>query len=438
MNTLFLQYQFGDISDSRLCRIARQSEFQKLLECTAPNYYKYAKGTKNISGVSCLDMDNMGQHLLGSGVDGSVSIWSLDDKLDEMHNGLCCKRLNFRSRSSMIEESSPSKKRAKTVSPSPRIVHSFETRRNKYRMYRQSSDLTKLTDDEEADASASKGHRFGITTLKWYAKDNGMFFTGSNDSKVKLWDTNTFEAVQEINLDYRINQLDTDNDGTYIVVATEDYYPRIIDLKNVLSAGITNLSANKMDSEILCCKINPLKTHIVATGDSQGNVKLWDLRMRNRLLLELSHEESRRAHLKNCNDLCWNSDGTELASIATDGRCYIWTPFTTTIERKQMCSLDLMRNKIKKRVSQRLLRFDDYLLCNTDHGEIQIYETIEGKLYSKIDHPVSQQTNKSTNYFTGMTMQQNIANSRGLRLYLGTSSISNTEIKSAGCVYEYM
>ncbi|QLG71830.1 hypothetical protein HG535_0C01790 [Zygotorulaspora mrakii] len=440
MNSLFLQYQFGNIHDGALQRLARKSEFERLLESATPNCYKYARGKKDVSGISCLEMDDTtGQFLLSCGTDGSVSVWSLDEKLDTVNNELYSKRINYNAKSIGTEELSPSKKRAKTSSPAPRMVHSFETRQSKFRMYRQSSDLNKLAEQETEDNSISEGHRFRIASAKWYSIDNGMFFTGSNDCRVKIWDTNSFEPVQEVNLDYRINQIDTDNEGTYIVAATEDYFPRIIDLKNIVSSGITNLSSQDMNHEILCCKFNPVKTHIVSTGDSQGNIKLWDLRMRNRLLLELRQRDSRRAHLKSCNDLCWNAGGTELASTGNDGKCYIWSPFTTPISSRQIGPMDLMRNNSKKRTSQRLLRFEDYLLCNTDYGEIQVFETAEGKLCNKIDYPVSQLPSKSdAARFSGMAMQSSLANSRGIRLYLGTTAANSNGMENSACLCEYM
>lgn len=440
MNSIFLQYQLGEIKDATLCRMARQLKFGELLECSSPRCYNYSKefqSKKVVPGVSCLEMDNTtGQFLLSSADDGSVGLWSLDEKLDATDDELYNKRIQYSARSRNKGDlsslsSSPTKNRAKTSSPSPRMVHSFETRQNKFRMYRQSSDITNVIDNEETqNSSPNEGHQYGITSLKWYAVDNGMFFTGSNDCFVKLWDTNTFEPVQEIDMGYRINQIDTDSSGSYIVVASEDYYPRLIDLKNVLSSGITHLSHGKMENEILCCKSNPTRSHIVSTGDSEGNVKLWDLRMRNRLYMELTHRQSNRetrAHLKSCNDICWSDNGNQLTTIGTDGKCYIWSPFTGSAPSKQIGPIDLMRNKFRKRTSQRLLCFDSYILCNTDYGEIQIFETESGKLWNKIDHPLPR-SEKIGSMFTSFAIQRSLANSRGLRLYLGTSN---------ALIYEY-
>ncbi len=40
------------------------------------------------------------------------------------------------------------------------------------------------------------GHSYGISALQWYTFDTGMFFTGSFDATLKVWDTNTLEVSQ--------------------------------------------------------------------------------------------------------------------------------------------------------------------------------------------------------------------------------------------------
>ncbi|KOH00887.1 Rad28p [Saccharomyces eubayanus] len=503
---LFLQYRLGDISFDEFHRRTIQNEFERILEEPSLNLKNYCFNRRSIHdtgksthlniGVSCLDIDNTGQVLLGGGDDGSLSVWGLDESShqnDEGQQELINKRLNFIKRQPHQNDSEHTqtpyhedKKQRLHDSNATRLVHSFQTQRNKYRMYRQStatdsgsrSHMTSAnngcagvrnTSLSETDAEdVISHHRYGITTLKWYRTDNGMFFTGSNDKTVKLWDTNRFEAVQNINLGYKINQIDNNiaDSSSLLVVASEDYYPRLIDLRT-MNSGITTLgmgNKTRMQSEILCCKFNPVREQIIACGDMQGGIKLWDLRMRNKLYLQLkrnkkgldiignnndsgddvyfSSNES-NAHLKCCCDIVWNNEGSELCSTGADGKLIIWRPFTEILRKdditsyKQLGPQDLNRIKYKKRLSQRLLWFDKFLLCITDNGEIQIYNTEEGKLWNKLEYPMGHNQVKrslaSHCQFSSMALQTNMMNSVGLRLFLGTNS--NT-VSDGGSIFE--
>lgn len=414
MNTWFLKFQLNDISGSYLNHLSVQHEFEKMVESESPRKYQYSKS--KIGGTSCLQIDpSTGKFLLACGNDGSLGIWSLDDRCHD--DELYCKRIKFSARKGSNDEPIriPTSRNA-----NPQMVHSFETRQNRFKLYRQSSSPLMST-----QASQSRpGHRYGIRSCQWFKLDNGMFFTGSNDFSLQLWDTNSLEAVHSIDLGHRVNQIDTTDH--YVVAATEDCYPRLIDLRN--PTGITHLGSGTMPHEMLTLRCNPEKSHIVATGDSSGSVKLWDLRKRNQLLMELYHDVPRKkAHLNHCQDLAWNSHGSQLASIGADGRIYMWSPFNQSHQVLQLGPHDLPRTRHLRRTSQRLLWYENYILCNTDYGEIQFLDPISKKLWTKIEDPEPSSSTSSSNQFSGMALQDKLSNGIGLRLYLS----------SGNSIYEY-
>lgn len=437
MNSFYSKYQFnfdGQISSSDLINFSVQNEFEKMVECESPRKYQYSKF--KIGGTSCLNIDpNTGKFLLGCGNDGSLGIWSLDER--RQNDELYCKRINFSARRSSNNnddaDADDDVGGSIRANKEARMVHSFETRRNKFRLYRQSSAVEAPSTPLSQSTSSRPGHKFSIRTCQWFKLDNGMFFTGSNDCTLQLWDTNGLEAVHSVKFDRRVNQIDTTDH--YVVVATEDGHPRIVDLRN--PTGITHLGSGTMPHEILTVHYNPVKTHLVSTGDANGCVKLWDLRKRNQLLSELSHDSPRKkAHLSHCQDLSWNSSGSQLASVGADGRLYIWSPFNQSRSPVQVGPHDLPRTRHLRRTSQRLIWFGNYILCNTDYGEIQILDSTSGKLWTKMEdpgpptsfHSASSPPTSSTTQFSGMALQDNLSNGIGLRLYLSTGN----------SIYEYV
>lgn len=458
MNELYKQYQLSSISNHDLKYKIKISQFEKLVESPQTQVYHIQSKERTaetcpmnhaVTRINCLDLDtfDQGKYLLAGHDDGSVGLWLLDGALDD---GLSIKRVSYSKR--LMREVRGAQ--GVSVPGSRRLVYSTETKFNKFRMYIGNNKRVKLDTGASVDDCGS--HRYGVTTVKWYGADNGMFFTGGNDSMVKIWDTNEFVTVEEMDFDYRINQIDCLGDVSYMVVASEDRYPRVIDLRT-LNMGVTILDSRYGNTrfeqgEIMTCKINPSDTNIIACGDSEGRIKVWDIRKGSQLLNELMKSDVRqRAHTRCCNDLIWSVNGGHLISIGLDGKIIEWDPFDNNIYTNEFSDgenmnyfsingdsenysimknyrvigdIDMMRNRYKKRVSKRLELIEDkYLIVVTDYGELQIFDIEDGKYWSKIDLPIEYNMGKThRGQFTGIAIQQDITNSRGLRLITGTNT----------------
>lgn len=464
MNTLYQKYRLNQLSHNDFSKQLKINQFEQLIETPTPKIYSNTtttRGGRTQIKINCLDIDTYdnSKFLLSGHDDGSVALWSLDDKIDSSTHELINKKIQVSKR--LI----PSDQEAPPPAPpvqQPRYLYSTQTRTNKFRLYRGSSFYT----DTPSAKRLKRSHQYGITTLKWYGPDNGMFFTGGNDNMIKIWDTNQFTTVESLNFNYKINQIDCLQDTSYIIVACEDYYPRLIDLKT-LNMGVTvfgkrtGRTPEMMDpkSEILSCKINPRDSNIIASSDIDGRIKIWDIRKGNQLLHELIKCDTKQGgHSRACNDLIWNTNGKKLISIGLDGKIIQWDPFDNNIYEnkfndnenmnyflvgdgtedrvilknnyKLIGDIDMMRNRYKKRISKRLEWFEDkYLLVVTDYGEIQIFDTDQGKYWNKIEMPpsIGCNNNNHTNsnrdaHFTGMALQQDMTNSKGLRVLTGTST----------------
>lgn len=503
MNQLYQQYQLGQIPYSQLQNDIKINQFERLIENSQQRIYNINKHhlkstTKTRSRINCLDLDKFdkGKFLLSGHDDGSVSFWSLDDSYpndsNDNDNSLINKKIKVSKR--QLSSSSSSSPPSSTLSPPPfkkirtttsdipqgqRLVSTSK----RYNFYRGSNHPTTTQTSND-----TRSHRFGISNVNWYGPDNGMFFTAGQDEIIKIWDTETFKPVQEIQFGYKINQMDQPATKPFIVVACEDDYPRLIDLQR-MNLGITIFGKrtggmktfkyeSQRRSEVLTCKINPRDSNLMASGDLNGHVKIWDLRMGNQLLLELMKNDIiegkplMNAHSKSCNDLIWNDQGNKLISIGMDGKIIQWHPFDNNLYENKfndnenmnyfltninendpnhvnfkknyqiIGDIELMRNRFRKRVSKRLEWFNNkYLIMVTDYGELHIFDTTTQKYWNKLELPLEYNSGRvNGGQFTGIALQQDISNSRGIRLITGTSTtklIDNVQIMSDSPLLEY-
>ncbi|CCF58277.1 hypothetical protein KAFR_0E01230 [Kazachstania africana CBS 2517] len=359
MNKQRLKRQIGLLQPTDLQGQVKISQFEKLIEnLTLYHSTKYIKYYNHPYKINCLALNNDKTSFLAGNNNGTVSLWNLDNTLSTSHI------LN--------------NKLART-------------------------------------STKPHSHLFGINDMKWYSIDDGMFFTCGNDKFVKLWDTNKFINVQDLEFNSNLFQMDTANQ--FILVTLDDYYPRLIDLRN-MNLGIT-IFGKHLNSKTLCCKINPVRDNLIASSDNDGMIRIWDVRMNYRSI------EEWKAHSRSINDMVWNDNGTKLISTGVDGKIQIWRePFNET-QGQLIGDINITRNRFLKRTSQRMIWLNDkYLIYNTDLNEIHIYDTVENKFYNRIEFPRDINTNGQ---FMGMCLQDDLTNGMGIRLITGAnvSSINN-------------
>lgn len=451
MNQAYFNFQIGKISPNELYHTFQNSQFEKLLN-SQPSSYTHSKSSLNVA-VSSIAVDDIGQFLLSSGDDGSLTLWGIDHRLKKRE--LCNKRLHF-AKGKSRDDSAPTNRirnttrnyssigsyynaRLSNSTRQPQTLHSKvkvplykvpgmsrEMMSYVHNKTNQPPTVVKRTSSTlERQKEEQDSHSFAITSIKWYSHDNGMFFTGSSDREVKIWDTNEFEVVQNFQLGYRVNQLDTK--GDLVIVASEDTYPRVIDLKSmssVISLGVKN---KKMKFGINTAKFAPMGTDLVASGDDDGNVRIWDLRKSNSMLYDLTEQDTlSKPHAKCCNDLCWNPRlEDELVTTGNDGKCKLWSWRNTSEPRcrLQLGDTNLMRNKYRMRTSHRLMWHDRYVFFNSDYGEILLFRCDDGKVWNKFDYPLITSETRKTPRFQSMALETSMSNGIGMRLYLGTNDV---------------
>lgn len=179
------------------------------------------------------------------------------------------------------------------------------------------------------------GHQFGLTKVQWWPFDQSMFLTGSYDNTVKIWDSSALEDVYTFDFEKKVYNFDVNSlelDGL-IAVGLSSPLIRLVDLRSTSSAQI--LKGHK-SGEVLSVKWSPKLSYLLASGGSDGSVRVWDIRQATQEVSSMDLErlsskqllnppEFRKAHRGACNGLAWCEEGTQLLSVGMDNKARLWS-----------------------------------------------------------------------------------------------------------------
>ncbi|KAF9359565.1 DNA excision repair protein ERCC-8 [Mortierella sp. NVP85] len=68
--------------------------------------------------------------------------------------------------------------------------------------------------------SIASSHGGGISRVRWYPFDNGMFTTSSFDSTIKAWDTNAMEVATTFDLENKVYSHAMSSKATHGLIAS--------------------------------------------------------------------------------------------------------------------------------------------------------------------------------------------------------------------------
>lgn len=247
------------------------------------------------------------------------------------------------------------------------------------------------------------GHKFGVSQVQWWPHDSGMFVSTSFDGTCKVWDTNSMQEAYKFDLGTRIYSADISSVGEHAMVATAADHPfvRLLDLRTTAAAQILKGHEGK----VLTTKWSPTHGSLIATGGTDGSVRLWDVRRSDSCVLMLDHTLTPtaninplrrgvdrrlghpRAHRAATNGLCWLPDGTTLLSYGNDEKLRLWDLVPKEGMNKLVNYGPFLRNKYIQTVNP-LLMFQSAenhkVLVPSDSGEIFMYQVEDGKLVTRL------------------------------------------------------
>jgi DNA excision repair protein ERCC-8 len=121
-------------------------------------------------------------------------------------------------------------------------------------------------------------HRRGVHSVAWYTHDTGMFVTGSQDTTVKVWDSNVLEAVLTFQLEgavfeTRMSPLETST-HTLVAIAGDMNHVTLGDIATGTATHILSGHA----APVWTCAWSCRSEWELISGSTDGQVRLWDIR----------------------------------------------------------------------------------------------------------------------------------------------------------------
>lgn len=302
MNSFLLNRQLGSVSPQAFARAQNDRLLGSLQAADEVNFaltQDAAKGstggarpalTRSVAhaaGVSSISIDRFeGRYLLSGGADSSVGIWDLE---------------------------------AAYVAAGQPVTH------------------LPLGYAAKTSTTAS----LGITHASFYPFDSLAFITSGFDHTVKLFSSETLKPSAKFDLGSSVYSHATSDVAAHLLVACATQHPavRLVDLRSGASAH----SLAGHSGSVLSVAWHPKDEHILASGATDGTVRLWDIRRSASSLGVLDMEDSvgvagydgrgtgarrrerGRAHAGAANGVVWaDRAGRLLVSTGTDERMRVW------------------------------------------------------------------------------------------------------------------
>lgn len=255
-------------------------------DSTARARLEQLNGVAHGAGVSSIAIDRFeGRYLLSGGADSSVAIWDLE---------------------------------ATGTAPGEPIAH------------------LPLGHTARTSTTAS----LGINHVSYFPFDSMAFLTSGYDHHLKIFSSETLQASGKFDLGSTVYKHATSNVASHLLVACGSQHPavRLVDLQSGASAH----SLAGHSGSVLTVEWHPKNENILASGATDGSVRLWDIRRSASSLGVLDMDDSigiagydgkgtgarrrerGRAHVGAVNGVTWTDDGKYLISSGTDERMRVW------------------------------------------------------------------------------------------------------------------
>jgi DNA excision repair protein ERCC-8 len=249
-------------------------------------------------------------------------------------------------------------------------------------------------------------HKFGITQLSFYPFDSAAFLSSSYDHTIKLYSTDSLIVSASFDLDSIIYTHALSPIASHLLVACATQHPtvRLVDLRSGSSAH----SLAGHHGAVLSVAWSATNEYILASGDTNGTVRLWDVRKSAGTLGLLDMEDSvgiagydgmgagvrsryvGKAHNGAVNGLSWTDDGAFIVTAGHDERVRVWdaatgantlASFGPTLKNSHLSTISLLISPTSVTPPRKEILF------YPNEQELLIFMLHEGKLVKRLKVP---------------------------------------------------
>lgn len=378
MQSLLLERATGRLRQQDFAATVTESLYSTLRPVT-PNIFP--ENCHNSAAVNSLTVENSEYRYMLSGcADSSVKIWDLQGET-----------VPFIEASDEIEEG---------------ILNDDETAKNGGAKAKtpQPGRLEPLVSIPRRSA-----HQFGVSAVKWWPMDTGMFISASFDHTVKVWDTNEVEIVHTFDMENRVYAIDIaacQNNAfsaqATIAVASDQPFVRLLDLRSAASAH--TLPGHRGKTLAVCW--HPQNAYLLASGGHDGEAKIWDIRMSRSCVARLDMTKTNvrgahvdllnlgtsniKAHLGPVNAMVWDEMGHMLYTAGNDDKIRVWDMVSSMAPpiNRLVNFGPLTRNKYLQTLPLVLSPKNEtevqHLLFASDSGDVLVFRAVDGKLVLRL------------------------------------------------------
>ncbi|KAL9582592.1 MAG: hypothetical protein Q9212_003212 [Teloschistes hypoglaucus] len=183
-------------------------------------------------------------------------------------------------------------------------------------------------------------HQYGITHVSFYPFDSQAFLSSSYDHSLKMYATETMAVSATFDLDSVVysHSLSQIADHLLVACATQHSAVRLVDLRS----GASTHSLAGHQRSVLSVAWSPHEEFVLASGSSDGTVRLWDIRRSANSLGVLDMDDAvgivgedglgknartrnqGKAHKDAVNGVVWTDDGKFFVTAGHDERVRVW------------------------------------------------------------------------------------------------------------------